>query len=100
MGVHADTIRNWENGRTKPAVGFYLAIIHFLGYVPTQCARPIAEIVRVERLARGLSQLRLAQIAGVDPATVRNLEAGTTRLASGSLRQVLAAIQAPREVQP
>lgn len=36
----------------------------------------VAEIVKTMRESRGLSQAKLAELAGVHPNTIRNIEAG------------------------
>lgn len=81
LAVDADSVRNWEAGRSSPAIRWLPAIIAFLGDNPLPQPATIGKQIRRERIARGRSRRRLAQIADVDEATVRRVEADTCRVA-------------------
>ena len=80
LKVNEGSLENWEKGRTEPEVRLYPTLIEFLGYNPLPAPRTAGEAVRRERVSRGLSLARLAELAGVDPATVARLEADTPRM--------------------
>lgn len=92
LGVDADTVRNWEAGRTSIGVRFYPALIVFLGFRPLTSPQSRGQAVQNERIARGLSRKRLALIAGVDEATVARLEEDRPRLAQASAAAILAVL--------
>jgi transcriptional regulator with XRE-family HTH domain len=81
LAVDPDSVRNWEAGRTSIEVRYYPALIEFLGYNPLPPANTPGEVVRRERMTRGLSRHKLAIAACVDEATVRRVEADTKRTA-------------------
>ena len=64
MGTTKDSISNWELGRTDPELRFYPAISAFLGYDPASEPQSAGQAVKQERLRRGWSMKRLAQVAG------------------------------------
>jgi transcriptional regulator with XRE-family HTH domain len=88
LGVDADSIKNWENGRCKIEVRYYPALISFLNYNPLPEAKSRGEAIARERMSRGLSRRRLAALTGVDPATVRRLEADRPRTAKRPARVI------------
>jgi len=88
IGVAHDTLRNWESGRSEPGVSFLPALIQFLGYDPLPEPRTPGAAIRRRRRLLGMSQERLACLAGVDEATVTRLEADTPRMAGRSIRTV------------
>ncbi len=75
IGVDASSVYNWENGRTEPELRHLPAIIRFLGYDPTPEGKTLGQRVRRTRRALGLSQEKLARDLGIDPSTVRDIEA-------------------------
>jgi transcriptional regulator with XRE-family HTH domain len=66
MGVATDTLKNWEKGRTEPEVRFLPALIAFVDHNPLPRPDTCAQALRRRRLSLGLSQERLAVLAGVD----------------------------------
>jgi len=56
IGVTVFTIRNWERGRTRPAVRLMPAIIRFLGYIPFGLNPSLPERIRAWRRLQGLSR--------------------------------------------
>ncbi len=85
-----DTLRNWEKGRTEPEVRFLPALIAFVDHNPLPRPRTCGQAIRRRRLSLGLSQKRLAALAGVDEASVSRLEAET----KGMARRVRQAVRA------
>jgi DNA-binding XRE family transcriptional regulator len=55
LGVHAASVRNWEMGRTEPALDMLRGVIAFLGYDPRPEPSAIGEMIKLWRTARGLS---------------------------------------------
>jgi transcriptional regulator with XRE-family HTH domain len=80
IGVDTATVTNWELGHTELEERFIPALIAFLGYNPLPEARSPGELVHRARLARGLSIRALADLAGVDEASVSYVEKGNPRV--------------------
>lgn len=80
LAVDADTIRNWEVGRSAPAVRHYPALLTFLAFDFRPEQASLAQKIRHERMRRGWSARKLASISGIDEATVRRLERGVGRI--------------------
>lgn len=81
IGVARDTLRSWEKGRTEPEVRFLPALIAFVDHNPLPILGTWGQAIRRRRLSLGLSQRRLAVMAGVDEASVRRLESDTKGMA-------------------
>lgn len=64
------TVCNWEKGRTEPGFRHYPALIAFLRYDPLPKGETLGERIRATRRRQGLSQEQLAQVLGIDQATV------------------------------
>lgn len=76
VGGEASTAMNRENGYARPRIGFWSAIIHFLGNEHSREPISISEKLRTIRRRRGRAQRALARRLGVDPTTVRLWEIG------------------------
>jgi transcriptional regulator with XRE-family HTH domain len=76
IGVHKMTITSWEGNATVPEVRYMPAIIQFLGYNPLPAANSLPERLSIARMALGLSQRKMAEKLGVDPATIQDWEPG------------------------
>jgi transcriptional regulator with XRE-family HTH domain len=76
IGVDELTVTNWERNATVPAIRHIPAIIRFLGYDPLPSSNSLPERLAAARRALGLSQRKMAEKLGVDPATIKNWEAG------------------------
>ncbi|MGB8404807.1 MAG: helix-turn-helix transcriptional regulator [Mycobacterium sp.] len=81
-GVHATTIYYWEKGVVTPQVDKLAAVMEVLG-------APIEYVVRVPRDERypgdwrvllGVTQPRLAALAGIPTTTLRMIERGEVKL--------------------
>jgi transcriptional regulator with XRE-family HTH domain len=76
IGVHEQTITGWERNATIPEVRYVPAIIQFLGYDPLPETNSFSERLATARRALGLSQRKMAEKLGVDPATLLGWETG------------------------
>jgi transcriptional regulator with XRE-family HTH domain len=76
IGVDELTVTNYERNATVPAIRHMPAIIQFLGYDPLPSANSLPERLAAARRALGLSQRKMAEKLGVDPATIKNWESG------------------------
>jgi transcriptional regulator with XRE-family HTH domain len=76
IGVHHQTITGWECNATVPEVRYMPAIIQFLGYNPLPAASSLPERLVTARRELGLSQRKMAERMGVDPASLGGWEAG------------------------
>lgn len=70
LGVCTHTVRNWETGRSQPAITHWPAIIRFLGYDPHPAPRAIGERVYAARRRLGMTYRAIAPLLGVDRDTV------------------------------
>jgi transcriptional regulator with XRE-family HTH domain len=80
LGVSADTIRNWEVGRARPALRQWPKLIEFLGYVPFPAEGTLGDRLRTYRRLEGLSQKRLAAGLRIDPSALARWETGVAHL--------------------
>ena len=88
IGVCEDTIRNWENNRTNPALHFISQIIQFLSYAPWESCKTLGGQLLTNRRALGISQENLAKTIGVDPSTLGRWGRGEKEL-SPKMQEVL-----------
>lgn len=88
MGLDPESLENWEKGRTPPAVRFFPKLIELLGYNPLPEPRTRGEAIARERTSRGFSRKALAEVVGVDEATVRRLEIDRPRTAIRPMKMV------------
>ena len=68
--VTTDTITNWDLNRVTPTISQIPKIISFLKYTPILNENEIKNY----RIQKGISQLELAKILQVDPATLSRIE--------------------------
>jgi transcriptional regulator with XRE-family HTH domain len=77
LGVDSEqTITNWERNASSPEIRYIPTIIQFLGYDPLPSAGSFPERLAWERKTLGLSQRKMAEKLGIDPATLMGWEAG------------------------
>jgi transcriptional regulator with XRE-family HTH domain len=74
LDVDKASIYNWENNRSKPALGYMPAIIRFLGYDPLPPSDRWSDRLINCRTALGLSQKQAAERIGVDQSTLARWE--------------------------
>lgn len=89
LGVHADTLKNWEMGRTRPVIHHLPTIRQFLGdSVEPIDDLPLGARLRACRERFGCSQRELARRLGIDESTVASWESGEHRPSRLKARQV------------
>jgi transcriptional regulator with XRE-family HTH domain len=93
IGVHEQTVTNWEVNATVPEVRYMPEIIRFLGHDPQPPAAEFPERLATTRKALGLSQRKMAAKLGVDPATLMGWEAGRHRPTAKSLDLIEGVLQ-------
>ena len=76
IGVDETTITNWEGNASVPATRYMPAILQFLGHDPLPPAISIPERLATARRVLGLSQRKMAEKLGIDPATLQGWEVG------------------------
>jgi transcriptional regulator with XRE-family HTH domain len=76
LGVHIETLKNWESGRLQPTVPVVPRIIEFLGHNPLPRPATFPEFLAYHRKRLGLHQGGLAKLIGVNANTVWRWETG------------------------
>ena len=76
LRVDRDTVRNWEVGRSEPALRHWPGVLHMLGFFPFEIGDSVPERLRAYRTIRGISQATLAEELGVDESTIHGWETG------------------------
>jgi transcriptional regulator with XRE-family HTH domain len=92
IGVGAWSYGQWEHGLQNELM-YFPAIIAFLGYIPLPQGTTFGESVRRERIARGLTRRRLAEMAGVTEGSIQRVEADNDHTLRQTRRRVSAALQ-------
>jgi len=77
VGVDCDTVRNWEMGRSEPALRHWPGVHRILGFIPFEIGESLPERLRAYRRIRGISQGMLAREIGVNESTIHGWETGT-----------------------
>ena len=88
IGVNPESLKNWEGGKTEPAVGFYPRLIAYLGYNPLPEGQSRGQRIRRERISCGLSRKALADSVGVDEATIKRMEENVKGMAGRAIRAI------------
>jgi len=88
IGVDPESLKNWEGGKTEPAVGFYPRLISYLGYNPLPEAESRGQRIRRKRVSRGMSRKAAADAAGVDEATIKRMEEDVKGMANRAVRAI------------
>lgn len=73
LGVSPDTVKNWEAGRTEPALRYVSPILYFLGDLTlpeTESALDFPARLTLARRLLGLTQAQVADRIGVNESTV------------------------------
>jgi len=78
LGADSQSVNAWERNYHQPALHRLEAITTFLGYDPENVSddAPLGLRIASRRRRLGLSQKRLAELLGIDEATVRKWERG------------------------
>jgi transcriptional regulator with XRE-family HTH domain len=99
LGVHKESVCQWEVGRSHPKPYLIPRVIEFLGYAPWAAPATFGEWLVMARLANGLSRERLAKRLGVDESTVFRWESGRGRPASRLLARLKGAFTLDKNEQ-
>jgi transcriptional regulator with XRE-family HTH domain len=89
MGVSADTVVNWEKGKTEPVAAQFRPVVEFLGYDPMPVPTTLAERVQTKRRQLGVSFEQVARHLGWDGGSLTRYLNGKWRL-TGSRANALA----------
>ena len=95
FGVRAETVANWERGKSNPNVRRAAAVIRYLGYDPTPAGETPGDRFRAVRRRLGLTQREVAARLQLDEGTTGDFERGRRRV---SRRVALAVERLLREV--
>jgi transcriptional regulator with XRE-family HTH domain len=76
LGVHTETVANWERGHGRPLARHHGAIIRFLGFDPAPPAQTLSERLRATRLRLGLTQEAMGRKLGLDEWSINAWESG------------------------
>jgi DNA-binding transcriptional regulator YiaG len=79
LGVHVESLKNWERGVGVPALLQVGAIIRFLGYDPEPEPKTMPERIVYLRRRLGLTQKKLAKALATDAVTLYRWEKGTLK---------------------
>jgi transcriptional regulator with XRE-family HTH domain len=93
LGVHMESLKNWERGVTKPTIRHIPKIVEFLGYNPEPEPDDLAGRLVYTRRRLGLTQETLAKLLRVDSVTLYRWENGLTLPPQGKvgrLKELLA----------
>lgn len=93
LGADQDSLTNWEEGRTAPAIRYVPGVLAFLGYDPRPVPEDLAGRLVHHRVGLGLSQEAFARLLGVDPGTLRRWESGRRQPQEEYLTRVNAALK-------
>jgi transcriptional regulator with XRE-family HTH domain len=94
MGVSAETVANWEKGRTEPVISQFKPVVAFLGYDPTPKPQTLAERVAAKQRRLGVSLDQVARHLGWDPGTLNRYLDGTWRISPDRLKALEAFLNA------
>jgi transcriptional regulator with XRE-family HTH domain len=100
IGVHIESLKNWERGATAPTVRYIPKILEFLGYNPEPLANCQAGRIIHTRRRLGLTQEQLAERLAVDPVTLYRWENGIALASEAIIQQIEELIPAPLPVTP
>lgn len=78
IGVHVQSIGNWERGVHPPTIRQLPKVIEFLGYDPVSIPDTLPDQISHARRVLGLTQEELARALAVDLSSVLRWEAGDT----------------------
>lgn len=98
IGVHVESLKNWERDVESPMIRFIPKIVEFLGYDPIPEPKTIPERIAYARRRLGMTQVNLAKALRVDSVSIWRWETGqvgppAARVAA--LNQLLATKQIP-----
>ena len=80
MGVSAETVANWESGKTGPVAAQFRPVVEFLGYDPMPAPTTLAERLEAKRRLLGVTFAQVARHLGWDPGTLARYLSGRWRM--------------------
>ena len=78
MGVNVWTYMGWETKGVLPALSLFPRVIAYLGCDPLSKGKTLGATILAARRRLGFSRKKLAELIGVDPATLGKWEAGAS----------------------
>lgn len=78
LGISQKTLINWEKNRSQPMVTYYPRIMDYLGYCPYQAVVSFGQKLKLHRQYAGLTKTHMAELLGVDVATIGRWETDRT----------------------
>lgn len=97
LGVHVESLKNWEHGVGRPLPRQIPQIIAFLGYNPEPQPASMSRRIVHARHQLGFTQKKLARALGTDPVSVYRWENGLSEPAPAKFKELeslLASVQA------
>lgn len=86
LGVHVESLKNWERDVGSPLIRQIPRIIAFLGYDPEPEPQLLSGRIAYVRRRLGLTQEDLAKALAIDPVTVYRWEKGLSTPPATKLR--------------
>jgi transcriptional regulator with XRE-family HTH domain len=74
LGVHVESVKNWERGAGTPKIRQIPKIVAFLGYEPEPEPEALPKRIAYARRRLGFTQEDLARALGVNPVTIYRWE--------------------------
>jgi DNA-binding XRE family transcriptional regulator len=100
LGVSKDCVTFWENGRFKPVVHLYPAIIAFLGYYPfTHGTETMGGKLKQLLNCNGWNHKKGAEILGIDSGTLKRILNGQRTFKGKSDSVILLWSQLPENLK-
>ena len=93
LGTCAGSVRNWEKGKTSPALKQWQAVIAFLGFDPNPEPKNLAELLLAIRRQHGWSLREFAGVLDVAPETIGGWEQKAHRPTGPAKRKLLAFLE-------
>lgn len=95
IGVTEESIYNWENNRSEPAICYYPNIVKFLGYFPFEIdTNTLAGKIKMYRYIKGVSQETLAKELQLNESTIYYYENGKHKPLRKVLRKLIVLLSA------
>jgi DNA-binding transcriptional regulator YiaG len=98
LGVHVESLKNWERGVTSPTIRHIPKILEFLGYNPEPQPESQADRIVYARRQLGLAQEQLAQMLAIDLVTLYRWENGLAATPTKTLQKIEQPTPAARQI--
>lgn len=100
LGVHIESLKNWEHNIGRPLPRQIPRIVAFLGYDPEPIPQVLAKRIVHARRQQGLTQNNMAKALGVDPVTVYRWEKALTKPSLEKLQRLEALLPVTGSLTP